>query len=80
MLGRMRRARRTRVSLDPELHRVLREQGARHDRSLSDIVNSTLRQSLAEVPRPLPPLPPRPKAPDLLFESVLKGLKRRGKI
>ena len=76
-VGRMRRARRARVRLDPELHRVLREHAARHDRSVSELVNTTLRRTLGEHPKP--PLPP-PKTPDLLFESILKGLRRRGKI
>jgi hypothetical protein len=77
MLARMKRTRPAKVRLDPELHRVLREEAARHDRSVADLVNSALRQSL---PRAIQPLPPRPKTPVLLFESVLKGLKRRGKI
>lgn len=76
----MKRARRTIVHLDPELHRALREQAVRNYRSISELVNNALRHSLGEYPRDLPPLAPRPKAPDLLFESVLKSLKRRGKI
>ncbi|HEU5182540.1 MAG TPA: ribbon-helix-helix protein, CopG family [Candidatus Polarisedimenticolia bacterium] len=72
----MKRPRRATVRLDPELHRALREEAARNDRSISELVNTTLRRTLGEYPRP--PLPP--KTPDLLFESVLKGLKRRRKI
>ena len=78
MLGRMKRPRRAIVRLDPELHRALREEAARNDRSVSELVNTAIRRTLGESPRP--PLPPRPKTPDLLFESVLKGLKRRRKI
>ena len=85
-VGRMKRARRATVRLDPELHRALREQAVRNYRSVSDLVNYAVRQSLAEAPTtdseaPRNPIPlhPRPKIPALLFESVLKGLKRRGK-
>ena len=76
----MKRARRATVRLDPELHRALSEKAARNARSISELVNTAVRQSLVEDPRNVTVLPSRPKAPDLLFESVLKGLKRRGKI
>lgn len=80
MLGRMKRPRRATVRLDPELHRALREEAARNDRSVSELVNTAVRRSLGDSPRSIRPLAPLPETSELLFESVLKRLKRRRKI
>lgn len=73
-------ARRATVYLDPELHRALRVKAAETDQSISDLVNSAVRQILTEDAEDLATLRVRAKEPSLDFESVLKDLRRRGKL
>ena len=73
-------ARRATVYLDPELHRALRIKAAETDQSISDLVNSAVRQTLTEDAEDLATFRARAKEPNLDFESVLKDLRRRGKL
>ena len=73
-------ARRATVYLDPELHRALRVKAAETDQSISDLVNSAVRQTLTEDAEDLATFRARSKEPNLDFESVLKDLRRRGKL
>ncbi len=73
-------ARRATVYLDPELHRALRVKAAETDQSISDLVNSAVRQTLTEDAEDLATIRARAKEPNLDFESVLKDLRRRGKL
>lgn len=57
-------SRRATIYLDPELHRALRVKAAETDQSISDL--ATFRA--------------RAKEPRLDFKSVLKDLRRRGKL
>lgn len=68
------------VYFDPTLHRALRVKAAATDQSLSDIVNSAVRVSLAEDAEDLAAFASRAKEPNLVFEDVLKDLRRRGKL
>jgi hypothetical protein len=47
---------------------------------VSDLVNSAVRQSLAEDADDLAAFDARAKEPNLAFEDILKDLKRRGKL
>lgn len=73
-------ARRATVYLDPDLHRALRVKAAETDRSISDLVNSAVRQTLSEDAEDLATVRARAKEPRIAFESVLKDLRRRGKL
>ncbi len=73
-------ARRATVYLDPELHRALRLKAAETDQSISDLVNSAVRQTLTEDAEDLATFRARAKEPNLDFESVLKDLRRRGRL
>jgi plasmid stability protein len=73
-------ARRATIYLDPELHRALRIKAAETDQSVSDIVNEAVRQTLAEDSEDLEAFRSRVKEPNLDFETVLKDLRRRGKL
>ena len=53
---------------------------AETERSLSDLVNEAVRYSLAEDAEDLAAFEDRVAEPDLPFESVVKELKRSGKI
>lgn len=68
------------VYFDSALHRALRLKAAETDRSLSDIVNEAVKLCLAEDAEDMAAFAERAKEPDLLFEDVLKELKRSGKI
>ena len=73
-------ARRATIYLDPALHRALRIKAAETDQSVSAIVNEAIRQSLAEDADDLAAFEARAKEPNLDFETVLKDLRRRGKL
>jgi plasmid stability protein len=68
------------VYFDPSLHKALRVKAAHTDRSLSELVNAAVRQTLGEDARDLATFAERAKEPALSFEEVLKDLKRRGKL
>ena len=66
------------IYLEANLHRALRLKAAETDRSISEIVNRAVRHSLAEDEADLAAFHTRANEPNLIFESVLKDLKRRG--
>ena len=68
------------VYLDANLHRALRHKAAQTDQSVSELVNSAVRQSLIEDAEDLEAFESRVKEPNLDFEAVLKDLRRRGKL
>ena len=73
-------SKRATVYFYPELHHALRLKSVETNRSLSDMVNEAVQSSLAEDAEDLEALSNRAREPDLLFEDVVKDLKRRGKI
>lgn len=68
------------VYFDPAIHRALRLKAAETDRSLSELVNEAVRFSLAEDAEDLAAFEERASEPNLLFEEVVKELKKRGRI
>jgi len=68
------------VYFDPYLHRALRLKAAETDSSVSELVNDAVREALAEDAEDLVAFEERKKEPELIFEDVVKDLKRRGKI
>ncbi len=78
--SRMSTVKRATVYFDPTLHRALRLKAAETDQSLSELVNAAIRQSLAEDAEDLAAFEARDREPNLPFESVLKDLRRRGKL
>ena len=68
------------VYFDPEIHRALRLKAAETERSMSDLVNEAVKQSLAEDAEDLAAFDLRVAEPSLAFEDVVKDLKRRGKV
>jgi hypothetical protein len=68
------------VYFDPALHRALRLKAAETDRSMSDLINEAVRLSLVEDAEDLLAFDERTDEPDLSFETVVKELKRSGKI
>ena len=68
------------IYLEPELHHTLRLKAVQMDRSISDLVNQAIRDSLFEDSEDLVAFDVRSDEPDLDFEQVLLELKKRGKI
>ena len=80
MMPGMSNSKRSTVYLDPTLHRALRLKAAETEQSISELVNDAIRQSLAEDAEDLEAMAKRAKEPNLAFETVLRDLKRRGKL
>jgi plasmid stability protein len=74
------KSKRATVYLAADIHRALRLKAAETDRSVSDLVNDAIRQSLAEDAEDLAAFELRLKEPDLPFEDVVKDLRKRGRI
>ena len=68
------------VYFDPELHRALRLKAAETERSVSDLVNEAVRLSLAEDATDLLAIEERRAEPEIDFETVVKDLRRRGRL
>jgi hypothetical protein len=68
------------VYFNPQLHRVLRLKAAEADVSLSELIDSAVKQSLAEDADDLAAFDDRRREPNLSFEAVLKDLRKRGKL
>ncbi|MFZ2055086.1 MAG: CopG family transcriptional regulator [Candidatus Aminicenantales bacterium] len=68
------------VYLKPEYHRALRIKAAETEYSVSDLVNAAVKQALLEDAVDLEAFDTRAKEPLLVFEDVVKTLKRDGKI
>lgn len=73
-------ARRATLYLNEEIHRALRLKAAETDRSMSDLVNDAVRQSLLEDHEDLGALADRVKEPEVSFAAVVRALKRDGKL
>lgn len=68
------------IYLEEPLHKALRLKAAETDASISDLVNTAVRQSLAEDADDLDAFRARAKEPRLSFEDVVRDMKRRGKL
>jgi hypothetical protein len=68
------------IYFEPGVHKALRLKAVQTEKSISDLVNVAVRRSLAEDAEDLEAFETRKKEPSLLFEDVLKDLKRRGKL
>ncbi len=69
---------RTTVYLEPKLYRALKVKAASTDRSVSDLINAAVLDSLREDAVDLEAFGKRAKEPTRSFESVLADLKRDG--
>ena len=69
---------RTTVYLKPNVYRALKVKAATTDRSVSDLVNAAVLESLREDALDLEAFDRRAKEPSRPFEKVLEDLKRDG--
>jgi plasmid stability protein len=68
------------VYFEPRIHRALRIKAAETDRSVSDLVNDAVKQSLVEDAEDLAAFKDRARERGHKFEDVVRQLKRRGAI
>lgn len=73
-------SKRVTIYLKPEFHRALKVKAAETEYSVSDLVNSAVKQALLEDAIDLEAFDKRKGEPLLSFEDVIKDLKRRGKL
>jgi len=73
-------SRRVTVYFDPELHQALRLKAAHAHRSVSDIVNDAVRQSLREDHEDIRAFSDRVAEPVMSYEELLEDLKVHGKL
>ena len=68
------------VYIEPELHKAVRLKSAHTNRTISDIVNESLRVALAEDEEELRAFKERADEPNISYEEFLAKLKADGKI
>ena len=71
---------RTTLYLDPNLHKALRLKSIAVSRSLSDIVNEAIRESLLEDAEDIEAFDQRGKESLISYDEMVKRLKKDGKI
>jgi hypothetical protein len=76
----MSKSKRATIYLDPAPHRALRVKAAETTTSVSDLVNTAVRQSLTEDAADLAVFEARASEPARAFQDVLKDRKRRRKL
>jgi len=73
-------AKRSTVYFEAELHKALRLKAATTERSMSDLVNEAVRQSLREDQEDLAAFAERAAEPTISYEALLDDLKAHGKL
>lgn len=73
-------AKRSTIYLDPDLHRALRLKAIHTGRSMSELVNETIRMAFREDQEDLSAFDERIREPEMTYEALLKDLKAHGKI
>lgn len=71
---------RSTIYFEPDLHKSLRLKAASTHRSIFDLVNEAVRQSLAEDHEDLSAFAERVAEPTMTYEALLDELKAHGKI
>ena len=69
---------RSTIYLEEPLHKALRVKAAETDTSISDLVNTAVRQALAEDAEDLKSFRDRAKEPRMSFEDLVRDMERRG--
>lgn len=71
---------RSTIYFDPALHRALRVKAAEMSRSLSELVNDAVRETLSEDAEDLAVFDERAAEPLISYEDMLKRLRADGRI
>jgi plasmid stability protein len=73
-------SKRATIYFDAEVHQALRLRAAATDRSISDMVNDAVKFALAEDAEDLAAFDNRKSEPSVSFESLVRDLRKRGRI
>ena len=73
-------SKRSTVYFDPEMHKALKLKAATTDHSLSELVDEAVRLLLREDQDDLETIANRVSEPEISYESLLKDLKKHGKL
>jgi hypothetical protein len=73
-------AKRATVYLDPVLHKALKLKAVETSRSISDLVNSAVREALVEDAEDLSAFDERAIEPLISYDEMVKRLKKDGRI
>ena len=73
-------AKRATIYLDPVLHKALKLKSVETSRSISDLVNAAIRESLAEDAEDLAAFDQRADEALISYEEMVKRLKKDGRI
>jgi hypothetical protein len=71
---------RSTVYLDPTLHKALRLKALETSRSMSDLINEAIRESIAEDADDLVAFDDRSDEPLISYDEMVKRLKKDGRI
>jgi hypothetical protein len=71
---------RTTIYLDPALHRALKLKSFETRRSLSEVIQDAVKESMREDEIDLKAARDRAAEPEVSYEAVIKNLKKDGKI
>jgi plasmid stability protein len=69
---------RTTIYLDPELHKALRLKAANNSKSVTELINDAVRESLAEDAEDIADILVREKEPTISYDEMVKRLKKDG--
>ena len=73
-------AKRATIYFDPDIHRALRLKAVETSRSVSDLVNEAVRETMAEDAEDLAAFDERAYEPLISYEEMVKRLKKDGRI
>jgi hypothetical protein len=76
----MQDVKRATIYFEADVHRALRLKAAAADRSISDLVNEAVKAALAEDAEDLAAIDARRVERSVAFESLVRGLRQRGRI
>ena len=68
------------IYFDPDLHKALRLKAVETSRSVSDLVNEAVRETMAEDAEDLAAFNERANEPLISYEEMVKRLKKDGRI
>ncbi len=68
------------IYFDPDLHRALKIKALETSRSITDIVNQAVRESLSEDAEDILAYKERQNEPLISYDQMLKNLRRDGRI
>jgi metal-responsive CopG/Arc/MetJ family transcriptional regulator len=68
------------IYFEQALHKAIRLKAAHTQRSISEIVNDAVRQALREDQEDLAAFEDRVAEPEMSYETLLKDLKKHGKL